>query len=115
MVVAPDLMTASTIGGQKVHVGSRRVFGRKLHVVGVAARLLDGSRRRRHALIARDVEFLGEVQVRGRDERVDARALGAFERIAGALDVFRPAAGERRNHGPPDARRHLAHTFGVVL
>ena len=101
-------MTASTIAHRKLHVRSRGVFGRELHVVGVAARLLHGGDGARQALLARDVQLLREVQVGCRDERVDARPLGALQRLARALDVFGPAAGERRDdraaaRSPPPA------------
>ena len=107
-------MTASTMALRKSHVDARRVLGRELHVVGVAARLRDGGDGARQTLLARDVQLLLQVEIRCRNEGVNARPLGALQRVAGALDVFRAAARERRDDRTPHGGGDLLHAFGVV-
>ena len=54
------------------------------------------------------------MKIRCRNEGVNARPLGALERLPGALDVLGPAARERGDDRPPHGGRHLLHPFGVV-
>ena len=57
---------------QEIQVAARGVFGRELDVVGVAARARDGIDGRSQAGLSRHPEFCRQVQVRRRDERVNA-------------------------------------------
>ncbi len=100
---------------QKIHVASAwRLRQRTARRRCSPRACLTAAIARSQALIARDVQFLREMQVGGRDERVDARALGALQRLARALDVFGPAAGQRGDDRPPHARGHLLHAFRIV-
>ncbi len=100
---------------QELRVASRGVFRGELDVVGERARQADRVHRNREAVRARHPELALEVQVGGRDEDVDALALGGLECPRGALDVGPVAAGERRNHRTLHMRGDGAHRFGVGL
>ena len=52
---------------------------------------------------------------RGRDEDVDAGPLRAVHRLARQVDVPLGAAGQRRDHRPPDLRGDLPHAAVVAL
>ena len=98
---------------QEVEVAARGVLRRELHVVGLLARVADGVDGRVEALLARDAQLRLQVQVGGRNERVDAAARGGLNRPGGLLEIGAVAAGQARDHGPADLGRDAAHRFGV--
>ena len=56
--------------------------------------------------LAADPQLALQVEVRCRDEHVDAAALGRRQRPAGAIDVFGVAPGQGRDDRAADAGRH---------
>ena len=73
--------------GGELEVGPGGVHGRELDVVDVLLGV--GHRRAGLALdvLARGLQLVLDVDVGGRDERVDARPLGVLDRIPGGVDV----------------------------
>ena len=98
---------------EKIHVAARRILGRELHVVGVLTRLANRGHRRLEAPLLRHAELALEVQVGGRDERVDAAARRRRERPAGAVDVGGMAARERGDHRALNGGRDQTHGLGI--
>ncbi len=87
--------------GHELHVRARAVLGRELHVVGVLARVRHGGARLALHVLARRLELALDVDVAGRDEGVDARALGVLDRVPGGVDVLGArCARARRSPGP---------------
>ena len=83
---------------QEIAIAPRRILRRKLHIVGEAAgRGATPSIDRLEARLARDAQLALEVQIGGREERVDARPLGRLERARRLFDVLRPAPRQRRD------------------
>ena len=91
--------------GRELDVGAGRVHRRELDVVTQRPRVRD--RRARHALdvLTRVLHLVLDVDVRGRDEGVDARAFGVLERSPGGVDVTGESACEPRDHRPVDLAR----------
>ena len=86
------------VGGE-LDVRACRVHRRELDVLAQRARMGDRRSRLRMHVLARGLELVDDVDVRGRDERVDARALGVTHGLPCALDVgcLRPCqAGDDR-------------------
>ena len=98
---------------QEIQVAAGGVFGRELDVVGVAARARDGIDGRSQAGLSRHPEFCRQVQVRRRDERVNAAPRGWCQRLAGAVDVCRRAARQRRDDRVLDGSGDLADGLGI--
>jgi len=78
---------------EKIRIGARGIFGRKLHVIaqrfGKAHRIAG----LRQALIAGDAQFVLQVNIRSREEDVNARAGGVPQSFPGAFDVGAAGAG----------------------
>ena len=98
---------------QEIAIAARGVLRRKLHIVGELPGAADPVDDLLEARLARDAQLALEVQIRGREERVDARPLGRLERARRFLDVLRPAAGQRRDHRAPHLGRNLPRRFGI--
>ena len=100
--------------GRELDVGARGVHGRELDVVGVALGL--GHRGAGEALdvLARRLQLVDDVDVRGRDERVDARPRGLAHRLPRALDVGGVGAGQPRDHRAVDLSRDRPHGLEVA-
>ena len=81
---------------QEIAVAPRRVLRRKLHIVGELPREADAVDDRLEARLARDAQLGVEVQIGGREKRVDARPLGRLERARRLLDVLRRGSGPAR-------------------
>ena len=81
---------------EEVQVAARRILGRELDVVGVLPRLRDGGDGGVETGFLRHAELALEVQIGGRDERVDAAARRRRERPAGAIDVGRDDSARAR-------------------
>jgi hypothetical protein len=90
-------------------------LGRPFHIVGEAARPANAIADALERLVAGDAELGLQVQVGGREEDVDAPALGAAERFAGQVDVPLHASGQRRDHGPTHFARDIDHRAEVGL
>ena len=78
---------------QEIRIRPRRILRRELHIVGELPRQADGVDRRLEAGFARHPELGGQVQVGGRQKRVDARPGGRLERARRLLDVPGHACG----------------------
>src|SRR5690606_32702680 len=98
---------------EEVEVGAHGVLGAELDVVRVAERELHGLARLLQALLARDAELAAQVDVRGRDEDVDARLRGRLERLGRALAVAARGAREGCPERAPYLLAGLPHRLGV--
>src|SRR5205085_9876895 len=99
----------------EVYVGARRVFGRKLDVVGERARQRHGLARLLERLVAADLQLVLKVNVGGSQERVDARARGSAERLPGALDVGAGGARQPGDDRAADLPRDGLHGLEVAI
>ena len=88
--------------GGEVDVGAGRVHRRELDVVGVGAGQRHGRLRLSLDVLARGLELVLDVDVGGRDEGVDAGALGVLDRVPGRVDVGLVGAREAADHGALD-------------
>ena len=102
-----------------VEVGSRGVLRRELHVFAVRAGVADGVDRRLEHLGPGLAQLVLQVDVGGRDERVDSRLPGVLHGLPAAVDVAEPHAGQaadgRRVLQRPDLLGHLAGGFEVLV
>ena len=98
---------------QEIHVAARRILRRELDVVGIATGAVNGRDRGLEARLPGHAELAFEVQVRGRDEHVDAASRRRCERPSGAVDVRRVTAGKRGNHRTADVRGDHPDGLGV--
>ena len=91
--------------GRELDLGPGRVHGRELDVLAVG--LGERHRRARLALdvLARRLELVLDVDVGGRDEGVDPRALGILDRAPGGVDVGLVGAGEAADDRALDLAR----------
>ena len=76
-------------------------------------RVADGVDRRLEALLARHAQLRLQVQVRGRDERVNAALRGRLDRPRRLLEVGAMAARQAGDHRTADLRGDLTDRFGV--
>ena len=81
IVVAPSSIAICTHLGGELDVGARGVHRRELDVVDERARVRDGGARLALDVLARGLQLVLDVDVRRRDEGVDARALGVAYRL----------------------------------
>ncbi len=79
--------------------GADRILGRKLDVVDVLARQRYCGDRRRQHLVLVHVQLVQSVQRAGRDEGVDARALGFLDGARAGLDIAAGGARQAGNRG----------------
>ena len=87
--------------GHELDVGAAAVLGRELDVVAVLLGVRDGRAGLADDVLARGLQLALDVDVGGRDEGVDARALGVLDRVPGGVDVLRRACARgRRSPGP---------------
>ena len=91
--------------GRELDVGPRRVHRRELDVLAVGARQGHGRARLALHVVARRLELVLDVDVRGRDERVDPRARRVLDRAPRGVDVGLVSAGETADHGALHASR----------
>ena len=87
----------------ELHVRARRVHRRELDVVQVLLGVRDRRARLALDVLARGLQLVDDVDVRRRDERVDARALGVAHRLPRGVDVSDVRARQARD----DRRRRL--------
>src|SRR6185437_7715418 len=80
---------------QVIDIAARRVFGRKLDIVGVAARLSHGGSRHLDDFGARLSELVLEMDVRGCAERVNAWTSRKLQGLGSTSDVLFGGAAER--------------------
>ena len=100
---------------QEVEVGAARVLGRELHVVGEVAGAAHGRARHLQAVLTPDLELVGEMDVRRRNEHVNPAAGCRPQRFPGEIDVPLDAAGQRREHGATHLGRDPLHSPVVAL
>ena len=93
---------------QEVELGPRGVLGAELHVVGVALRERDVLADRVQHLLVRHLQHGAHLDVARGDERVDAPALGALQRLRRTFDVTRGGPRERGDHRAMDGIGDLA-------
>ena len=85
--------------GGELDLRARRVHRRELDVVDELARVRDGGARLPQHVLARGLQLVDDVDVRGRDEGVDPRRAASRTACAGRVDV-----GELRPREPGDHR-----------
>ena len=83
---------------QEIVLGAGGVLGRPLDVVGVVARARHRRDHHIEDLLRLHLELPLHVDRRGRDEGVDAAALGRLDRLAAAVDVLLAGAREASDH-----------------
>ena len=83
--------------GRELHVGAGAVHRRELDVLAQRARLGDRCPGQALDVLARGLQLVLDVDVRGRDERVDARPSGILDRLPRTVDVTRVRAGQARH------------------
>ena len=100
--------------GREVEVGARGVHRRELDVVAELARLRHRGPGQALDVLARALQLVDDVDVRGRDEGVDARALGVAHRLPRALDVGGIGARQAGDHGSMDLAGDRLHGLEVA-
>jgi hypothetical protein len=98
----------------EVHVGASGVHRGELDVVAQRARLRDRRAGQALDVLPRGHELVLDVDVRRRQERVDARARAVAHRLGGALDVGGMSAREAGDHRALDLARDRAHRLEVA-
>jgi len=78
---------------EELAVGARRILGRELDAIAGLARPAHGRVDAREALVAGKAELALEMDVGGREEHVERRALRRRERPRGGVDVAFDRAG----------------------
>ena len=81
--------------GQEIDVGAVAVLGRELDVAAQVAREAHGQRGLVQHLLAGHAQLLLHVEFAGGDEGVDARSVGAGQRLGGTGDVAVVGTGQR--------------------
>ena len=100
---------------QIVGIGARAVFGRKFHVIHIAARQFHRGHGFVQNLLLGLVELVFQMDFAGGDKGVDAGAGGAFQALGGAFHVERAAARQRRYAAPREIRGHGGYGFEVAF
>src|SRR5439155_8861086 len=85
---------------QIIRIGARAIFRRELDVIYITARQLDRGHGVIEHLFLRLLELVLQVDVAGRDERMDARAPGMLERSRGSFHVERAGTGQSGHRHP---------------
>ena len=102
-------------GHQEIPVGAGGVLGAPLHIdahgFGVGDRGLDLLEH----LVPRHLQLVFHVQIRGRDEGVDARLLGVFDGAVGPVDIAQRRARQPADHRILDDLGDLGHRFEITL
>ena len=115
MVVAPGLDRRGGDLAQEPQLAAGRVFGRELDVrrqrAGVPHRGADPL----ETGVAVDAQLVFEVQIRGRQEHVNAGPPRARERRPGPVDVPDHRAGQARHDRRPHRRGDGAHRFEIAV
>ena len=100
---------------EKVQVAAGRVLGGEFDVSRVAAGAADGGASPFDARRAVDTQLLLEMEIRGRDEHVDALAQCRAQRLGSRVDVAIVAARQRGDGRTPYRLRYLLHPAQVSL
>ncbi len=74
--------------------GAARILAGELHVIGVAAGVLDGADPHLQHVLEALLQLAFDMDGGGGDKGVDAKRLGDFERLTGGIDVFLQSPGE---------------------
>ena len=90
--------------GGELDLRARRVHRRELDVLDELARVRDGGARLPEHVLARRLQLVDDVDVGGRDERVDARPRGVADGVGGRVDVGELGAREPGDHRALDLR-----------
>src|SRR5207253_2095636 len=100
--------------GHEFDIRARAVLRRELDVLGVLARVGDRRARLTLHVLARRLQLALDVNVAGRDEGVDARALRILDRVPGRVDVLLGRARQAADHGAFDLARDRLHRLEVT-
>ena len=114
MVVAPSSMAiahTSAVNSMSARVAS---IGENSTSSTYSLRVGDGGARLALDVLARGLELVLDVDVRGRDEGVDARALGVLDRLVGGVDVRHVRARQARDDRALDRARDRLHGLEVA-
>jgi hypothetical protein len=84
--------------GGEFELGAGRVHRRELDVIDVLLGVRDGGAGLPEHVLARALELVLDVDVRGRDEYVDPRPGGIADGVPGGVDVADVRAGQSRDH-----------------
>ena len=101
--------------GQEVEIGAGGVLRRELDVGRVPTGAPHRGADPFHAGRAIDAQLLLEVQIRGRDEDMDALALRGLERFSGGIDIAVVTARQRGDDRTPHDLRDLLDAAQVAL
>ena len=96
--------------GRELDVGPGGVHRRELDVVAELAGVGDGGLRLALDVLAVGLELVLDVDVGGRDERVDPRPLGVLDRSPRGLDVAPSGSAPARRSTGPETVRAIAST-----
>jgi hypothetical protein len=100
--------------GCEFHVGARRVHRGELDVVAVLLRLGDGGARLPLDVVARRLELVLDVNIRGGDEGVDPGTLRVLDRAPGSVDVLRVRTRQAADHRTLDLLGDRLHRLRVA-
>ncbi len=89
---------------QKIAIRPGGIFGRKFHIVAERLGQTHALARLFQALFPRDAQFVLEMDIRGGEEYMDARACGPFQSLPGALDIEGAGACQPGNNRPAHGR-----------
>ena len=99
----------------EVDLGAGRIFRRPFDIVGPFAGARDRVDRGLQHLLRRHAELDRHVQRRGRNECVNAAALGRLDRGAAAVDIGEARARQAADHRIVRAPRDLGHGFEIAV
>ena len=99
---------------EKIQLGTARVLGRELDIVGVLARPPDRLDGLLHHLVRLHAQFLFHMNGRGGDEGVDTRRARLFQRLTGAVDVALQGARQSAYGGILHRPRNCLHGLEIA-
>jgi hypothetical protein len=100
---------------EELEIAPRRILRRKLHIVGIAPGLPNRRNGRVEACLSRDPQLALQVEIGGRNERMDTPTLGGRQRAARAVDIDRMTPRQRGDHRTLDVGRHPSDSFVIGL
>ena len=97
------------IGG----IGTAGIHGRELHIVHVAPRPLHHFDRALLRLVARHSELMLQMDIRGREKRMDTDLGRPLQGLPGSIDILRPRPSQAANRRSLDLLRNPPDRFKV--
>jgi hypothetical protein len=98
---------------EEIAIAARRILCRKLHIVGVLPGAPHAADNLLEAGLARDAQLALQVQIRGRQKRMDPPAFRRFQRAGRFVDVDLAAARQGGDDRAADGGRDLPRRFRV--